>query len=436
MFSTCSASAPKILRRLLSHTPLIHNRIEHFSALDAHFGVTHVLARETNIGQMHSMDLDLLYPSIEDLKRRARRRIPHFAWEYLDSATGNETGRSRSEAALDGVRLMPHALRGKAEPDLSTTLFGRRYALPFGMAPVGMSGLLWPGAEEILARTAAKSEIPYCLSTVAAMTPEQTGPKAGGMGWFQLYPPGDPEVRDDLLARAKDAGFHTLALTVDVPVASRRERQRRAQLANPMKMTPRIVLDAARRPEWSLGILTRGIPRLQTLEPYAPVDKSMPSTAHAGYLLRTAPDITYLQDLRAAWDGPLLVKGVLNANDARIAVEAGADGIWVSSHGSRQFDGGPEPIRELPRIRAAVGKDVPVIYDSGLRSGLDILRALALGADFTMLGRAFHYGVAAFGRRGAEHVVHILREQMRADLGQLGCHNLADLAHHVVAPDS
>lgn len=381
------------------------------------------------------MQLDQTHPAIADLARTGRRRIPHFAWEYLDSAVGEEQARTRAEAALDSVRLMPHALRAVTEPDLSARLLGRAHPLPFGFAPVGMSGLVWPGAEEILARLAAREGIPYTLSTVAAATPEQVGPRAGAQGWFQLYPPGDPDIRDDLCRRARTAGFHTLVLTVDVPVASRRERLRRARLSNPMRLTPRTVLDAARRPRWALGQLARGIPRLATLEPYAETAQARGSTEHVGYLLRCAPDLAYLRALRQAWEGPLVVKGVLNANDARAAVEAGADAIWVSNHGGRQFDGGPAPIHELPAIRAALGPEVPVICDSGIRSGLDILRALALGADFAMVGRAVHYGLAAFGPEGAAHAVHVLRAQMTADMCQLGCERIADLPRHVVTTE-
>ena len=378
------------------------------------------------------MDLDQSHPAISDLARTARRRIPFFAWEYLDSATGDDRARTRGEAALDGVRLMPHALRGMSAPDLTAHLLGRTYPLPVGIGPVGMSGLIWPDAERLLARLAAREGLPYVLSTVAAATPEEVGPRAGEQGWFQLYPPGDAEIRDDLLARAKAAGFHTLVLTADVPAPSRRERLRRVRLTNPVKMTPRTFLDAARRPEWALGHLARGVPSLKTLAPYAPTGPSRGSTEHVGYLLRTAPDLDYLRALRAAWEGPLVVKGVMHPESARSAVEAGADAVWVSNHGGRQFDGGPAPIRALPEIRSVLGPDVPLIYDSGIRSGLDILRALALGADFCMVGRAVHYGLAAFAAKGAAHAIHILRAQMEADMAQLGCARLADLPAHVV----
>ena len=377
------------------------------------------------------MDLDLSHPSIDDLRKRAKKRLPWFVWEFLDSATGDETSHFVNHAALDAVRLWPAVLEGPMEPDLSVTLMGRDYPLPFGIAPVGMSGLIWPDGERMLARLGAKEGIPYCLSTVTAKTPEQVGPHAGTQGWFQLYPPRDPEIRRDLLNRAAGAGFHTLILTVDVPVASRRERQRRARLSNPMKITPAIVAQAAIRPAWATGMLTEGIPRLATMEKYASIDSNAPSTAHIGYQLRTIPDWDYVAALKEEWPGDLVLKGILRPVDADRAVAAGVDAIWVSNHGGRQFSGAPAALDALPAIRETVGPDYPLIYCSGLRSGLDILRAIALGADFTMLGRGFHYGLAAFGAKGAAHVVHILREQLIADMGQLGVRRLADLPRHL-----
>lgn len=382
------------------------------------------------------MDLDLSHPAISDLRRRARRRLPRFVWEYLDSATGDETAHAANMAALDAVRLRPAVLRGLPAPDLATRFLGRQYALPIGIAPVGMSGVIWADAERTLAAVAAGLAVPYCLSTVSASTPEAVGPHAGDCGWFQLYPPSDADIRRDLLARARDAGFHTLVLTADVPTASRRERQRRSRLTNPMRITPRIALQAALRPAWTAAVLRHGVPRLRTLERYdAGGGSGAPrsATGHLGYRLRGAPDAAYLAALRDEWDGALVVKGVLDPADAAPLAAAGVDAVWVSNHGGRQFDAAPATLSVLPAIRAATA--LPLIWDGGVRSGTDVLRALAHGADFVMTGRAVHYGLAAFGAAGARHVFHILRESMIADMGQMGLARPADVAaRRVPAP--
>lgn len=371
------------------------------------------------------MTLHARYPAISDLKARARRRIPHFVWEYLDSATGVEATQRRNRTELDKVLMNPSILHGEFEPDLSVTLLGHKHPLPIGIAPVGMSGLIWPGAEQMLARTAAKENIPFTLSTVAAQLPEDVGPHAGKHAWFQLYPPRDPGIRDDILKRAKDSGFTTIVLTVDVPVASRRERQTRGGLTQPPRLTPRLAVQAAQCPAWLMGIRKTGMPRLRLMESYSEVKTTLPSNQHVGYLLRTSPDWDYFKSLRDVWDGPLIVKGVGNAEDATRLQTEGADAIWVSNHAGRQFDGGPASIEVLPQIRAATS--LPVIFDSGVEGGLDVLRAIALGADFVMLGRAFHYGLAALGEEGAAHVLDILRQDMISNMGQLGTRTLKHL---------
>ncbi len=368
------------------------------------------------------MTLHSRYPAISDLKARARRRIPHFVWEYLDSATGIEATQARNRAMLDQVMLDPSILHGEFEPDLSTTFLGKTFPLPIGIAPVGMSGLIWPGAEQMLARTAATENIPYTLSTVASQLPEDVGPHAGEHAWFQLYPPRDPDIRDDILKRAKASGFTTLALTVDVPVASRRERQTRGGLTNPPKLTPRLAMQAAQCPAWLNGIRKTGMPRLRLMESYSENRSALPSNQHIGYLMRTSPDWDYFKALRDVWDGPLIVKGVNRPDDAARLTDEGADAIWVSNHAGRQFDGGPATIETLPGVRAAT--TLPVIFDSGIEGGLDVLRALALGADFVMLGRAFHYGLGALGEPGAAHVLDILRQDMISNMGQLGTKTL------------
>lgn len=376
------------------------------------------------------MDLDDRFPALSDLAVRARARLPRFVWDYLDSATGNEGAHHRSVAALDSIALVPRVLNA-VSPDLHMSFLGESWSAPLAIAPVGMSGLVWPGAERALARAAHGAGIPYALSTVAADTPEAVGPETGGRGWFQLYYPGDHAIRDDLLDRARRAGFKTLVLTVDVPAPSRRERQRRARLTNPMRLTPRILWQAARAPRWSVATLRAGIPRLRTLEPYVPGAQGG-TTSHAGYLIRAAPDWIALADLRAAWDGPLIVKGVLSADDAARAAGI-CDAVWVSAHGGRQFEGAVAPAHALPAIRAAVGPEFPLIADGGVRSGTDVLRLIARGADMVGLGRAFHHGLAALGPPGIDHAVHILSAGMIADLAQLGVARPADLRDSALA---
>ena len=236
------------------------------------------------------MDLMSKYPALEDLRHKAKRRLPHFVWEFLDSGTGAEQARARNRAALDARLLMPSILHGEFDPDLSVNFLGHDLPLPFGIAPVGMSGLIWPDAERILAREAAHAGIPYSLSTVASRTPEEVGPVMGQHGWFQLYPPRDPEIRADILRRAREAGFRTLILTVDIPVASRRERQVRSGLLTPPRLTPRILSQVATRPAWALGMARTGMPRMRLIDSYADDVKALPSNRHAGYQQRTSPD--------------------------------------------------------------------------------------------------------------------------------------------------
>ncbi|PRY73814.1 alpha-hydroxy acid oxidase [Marivita geojedonensis] len=374
---------------------------------------------------MPVMDYHARFPAISDLKSRARRRIPKFVWEYLDSATGTEATLRRNRTALDRVLFTPSILHGELPVDLSTTLCGQDYALPVGISPVGMSGLIWPDAERKLARAATKARIPYSISTVATRIPEDVSPLLDGNGWFQMYPPRDEGIRTDMLKRARDAGFSTLILTVDVPVPSRRERQVRSGLTTPPKLTPRLLAQIALCPTWAMGTAQLGMPRMRLIDDYAGKVTGLSSTQHAGYMLRTSPDWDYVRWLRDAWDGAFFVKGVLNPDDAPALAEAGVDAIWMSNHAGRQFDAAPAPIEVLPAMRAAT--DLPLIFDSGVEGGLDVLRAIALGADFVMLGRAWHYALGALDTDGPAHLVEILQKDMASNLGQLGAVRPTDL---------
>ena len=378
------------------------------------------------------MELDLSHPSIEDLRRKAQNRIPRFAFEYLDSATGRELGAKVNRDALDAIGFLPSVLCGRTKANLQAKLLGKPYDLPFGIAPVGMSGLMWAGAERMLAQAAVAHNIPFSLSSVAVASPEDVALHIGQNGWFQHYPVKSADLRRKMLPRIKAAGFHTLIITVDVPEESRRERQRRANLTVPPKADLRTLTEMAVRPAWCLAQLREGImPRMRFFDDYVP-QRGRESFTHAGALIRGIPDWQYLEELRAEWDGHLIVKGVLRPEDAKRMVEIGADCIWVSNHGGRQFEAGPAVIDQLPKIRAAVGKDVPLIYDSGVAWGLDVMRALAKGADFVMVGRAFQYAVAAFGRKGIDHLVHILKADITANMSQLGLENLDQLPSYLL----
>ena len=363
------------------------------------------------------MELDLTHPTLSDLRARAKRRLPHFAWEYLDSGTGDDAAIRRSRAALDAVVLAPAVLKGRTVPELSTTLLGKSYSRPWGVSPVGMTGLFWPGAEVTLAQHCVAQGLPFGLSTVAAASVEDLAPHVGQQGWFQLYPPREAEHCEDLLKRAKAAGFHTLVLTVDVPGPSRRERQRRGGLQTPPRITPRLVLQSALRPHWALAVARAGVPTVRGLAKYA--SKHEPSR-HIGLAPHAAPDPELFKRLREMWDGPIIAKGVLVPAEAAMLRDLGFDAVWVSNHGGRQFDGAPGSAAALPLVRQAVGPEFPVLFDGAVDSGLDVLRAIALGADFVMLGRPWLWGVVSFGARGAEHVTHILTEDMSSGMIQMG----------------
>ena len=368
------------------------------------------------------MTTDLIdrFPSIHDLGLAAKKKIPGFAWEHLDSGTGQETVLNLNRAAFNAIRIIPRFLNGKTTPNLQTRVFDQVFEAPFGIAPVGITGLLWPGGEHILAKTAARNGIPYCLSAVACETPESVGPMAQGRGWFQLYPPVDRTIRDDLIRRARENGFTALVVTVDVPAYGMRERQRRAGLRDPPRVSLHTLLQMATRPSWAMAALFHGLPRFRTLETYAGNTERARAAHFVLHELSAPVDARYMAEVRERWPGPLILKGILHPEDATKAVALGVNGIIVSNHGGRQFDGGPASIQALPAILDAVGGTTTVILDSGVRTGLDIVRAIAVGADFVLLGRAFLYGVAALGGLGGDHVFRLLKEDTRINMMQLG----------------
>lgn len=367
------------------------------------------------------------YPNIRYLAKKAQKRIPHFAWEFLEGGTGLEEALQNNLDGFSKIQITPQFLKGYFEPDIETALFGVNYSAPFGIAPLGLAGLIWPQADQILAKAAAKYKIPYSLSTNATASPEAIGPLVEGLGWFQLYPPRDKEVRKDLLCRAHQMGFTTLLLTVDVPIPSRRERQHRAGVSVPPEITPQMLFQSAIRPIWAIETLRTGLPQLKTITQYAGSDSLKKSAQFVAQILGNPLSWDYVKATREEWPGKFVLKGILHPEEAALALAEGVDGLMVSNHGARQFDGNLATIEMLPEIVKSTEGKVPIILDSGVRNGLDVLKALALGADFVLLGRAFLYSVAALGTQGGEHAIEIILDEIKNAMKQMGCSSLSEL---------
>jgi isopentenyl diphosphate isomerase/L-lactate dehydrogenase-like FMN-dependent dehydrogenase len=369
---------------------------------------------------------------IADLKKRARRRVPRFAFDYLEGGCNQEVAIARNRSALDAIVMEPRYLEDCAKPDLSISLFGRHYALPFAVAPVGLGGLIWPRIAEYLAEAAVRANIPFCLSTVATTSIERAAEVAGECLWFQLYTPTDPVIRDDLLDRAAAVGCRVLLVTIDVPGAAWRPRDLRNGLSVPPRFDLRTLLQIAARPVWAMAMLRAGIPQFDSIRPYMPKNISMADssiftrTTFTGGLSREA-----LARIRDRWKGDLVLKGVETVREAELALQLGAQGVVVSNHGGRQLDASRSPVEVLPQIRAAVGDRMTVLADSGVESGADIARMLAMGAQAVLAGRAFIYGVGALGHAGAGHTIDILREELARFMGQLRCSRPEELARHL-----
>lgn len=378
---------------------------------------------------------DPKYPSIEDLRSAARRRVPRFAFEYLDGGCNEDVNLARNRAALRDVTLRPEYLVDYAGADLRTELFGHVYDAPFGVSPVGLQGLVWPGAPEILARAARARNLPFVLSTVSTSSIEAISEASGGRAWYQLYHPTEDRLRDDLLDRAEAAGCPVLVVLCDAPTFGFRPRDIRNGLGLPPKMSLRNVAQMFGRPEWSLRMLRAGVPGFATLAPYMPEGLDLGQLA--AFMDRTFSgrlNAAKIAPIRDRWQGKLVLKGVASVSDAEKAVALGLDGVIVSNHGGRQLDAGESTIETLPAIADAVGDRITVMMDGGIRSGPDVARTLASGARFAFLGRAFMYGVAALGERGGEHTMALLEAQLRQVMEQLGCERTIDLPRFLVAP--
>jgi (S)-mandelate dehydrogenase len=367
---------------------------------------------------------------VDDFRTLAKRRIPRFAFDYLDGGAGHEIGLRRNVEAFDALKLMPRMLVNVDKIDTSTTFFGRKWSMPFATAPIGAGGIMWPGGEEAIARAAVEAGIPYTNATPACISLERVKEVAGDNAWFQLYVGRAEPMVQDLVNRAEAAGYDVMFVTVDVPVPPRRFRDLRNKFTMPFAWSPSVIWQLVQRPQWSLGTLMNGIPRFANMERYAPIKGVQPMARYMSSQVTGKFDWDSLKRLRDRWKGRIVPKGLMSIEDCLKAKAIGCDGIVVSNHGGRQLGSLPTSIEVLPAIRAAVGKDFPLIIDSGIRSGEHIVKAIASGADFCLLGRAVVYSVAALGKSGPKVALDMLRAEMEQVLGQIGYPQIADLKAH------
>jgi (S)-mandelate dehydrogenase len=354
--------------------------------------------------------------SSEDARRIAQRRLPWMVFDYIDGAAGRETGAARNRSAFDALTLRPRILRDVSQRDLASSVFSQKTNAPFGISPMGMCNLSGAGADLMLARLAARENVPLGVSTVASTAMEPLIEAAEGNAWFQLYFSGDGVGTFKLVERAKAAGYKTIVLTVDVAEVGRRPRELRHGFTMPFRIGPKQFIDFALHPRWSLTTLFKGRPE-------------MANFGMSGYSFdrtesRAGANWDTLAKLRDMWPGNLVVKGVLDAEDAIMLRDAGVDAVQVSSHGARQLDSAPSPISVLPDIREAVGPDFPLFFDSGLRSGEDVVKAYDQGADFTFLGRILQFAIAAGGEEGLQRLWDVLRDETSITLAQIGATSL------------
>ena len=379
------------------------------------------------------IQFDTRYPSVEDLRAKAKKRIPKFAFEYMDGGCNEDINLYKNTADIRKVELAPYYLRKYEKSRLKTSLFGKNYDAPFGIAPVGLQGLMWPNAPEILARAAYEHNIPFILSTVTTSSIERIAEITNGEAWFQLYHPAENHLRDDILKRLADSGYKNLVILCDVPTFGFRPRDFRNGLAMPPNITAKNILEILKRPKWAAATLIHGQPSFETLKPY--MDKKMDLKQLGKFMDATFSgrlNSEKIKPLRDKWKGNLILKGVSTEADAQEAIKLGFDGLIVSNHGGRQLDAGESTIRPMTRIVKKHQEEITIMMDSGLRSGPDIARTLASGAEFTFLGRSFMYGVAALGKKGGDHTISLLKVQLQQIMDQLCCESIDKLPQHLL----
>ena len=369
--------------------------------------------------------------NIEDLRIIAEQRLPRVAYDFLARGTEDEVTLRANREDFERIRFAPRTLVDVSKRSQKVTLWGKTFNSPFGIAPTGASGLYCFDADVALGRAAETAGVPYVLSTASFVPMERVAREAGGTKWFQLYMSKDHDLARGLVTRALDAGFEALVMTTDVVVGGNREYNQRNNFEVPFRLNLANMVDGALHPRWLGGVFLRtllstGVPRFQNLDVNAGGRITSPTLTEFR-TRRTELDWEDFAWLRKLWPRKLLVKGIMTVEDAQLAVQHGADGIFVSNHGGRQLDGAPSPIEVLPPIAAAVGKRLKIMLDSGVRRGSDVVKALALGADMVFVGRATLYGAAAGGEAGALHALSLLNAEVGRVMALLGCNSVSEL---------
>lgn len=373
------------------------------------------------------------YPSVDDLRSRAKAKIPKFAFEYLDGGCNNDVNLKKNTSRIRDVELKPKYLVDYTPPNLKTELFGHEYDAPFGISPVGLQGLMWPKSPEILAKAAFDHNIPFVLSTVTTASIESISEITEGRAWFQLYHPAEERVTKDLLKRAEAAHCPVLVILADVPSFGYRPRDIRNGLSMPPKMTVSNILSAMKRPHWALNTLINGQPSFEILKPYMQKNLNLNQLAKfmdATFSGRLNED--KIKRIRDLWKGKLVLKGAESIHDVEKAYQLGLDGVIISNHGGRQVDVGQATIDSLNSIVPLYKDKIKVMMDSGIRGGADVARVMASGADFSFMGRTFMYGVSALGKKGGNHTIAMLKTQLTQVMEQMSCAEVKDLTKNII----
>ena len=379
------------------------------------------------------LNINSQYPSVSDLRKRAKFKMPKFAFDYLDGGCNDDINLNKNRTDIQKIELMPNYLSDFDESIMKTELFGHTYDAPFGIAPIGLQGLMWPNSPEILAKAAKEHNIPFILSTVTTSSIETIAEITEGKSWFQLYHPADEKIKNDLLDRAENAGISVLVILADVPTFGFRPRDIKNGLSMPPKMNLNNIIEVIKNPEWTFKTLLYGKPAFKTMMPYIPKGLNLRK-------LGEFMDITFsgrlneerIASIRSKWKGTLIIKGIVGEQDAEKAIRLGADGLIISNHGGRQLDAGQSSIVSMTDLAKKYKNQIKIMVDSGLQSGPDIARAMASGAEFTFMGRSFMYGVGALGNEGGNHTISLIKKELLQVMEQLCCEKTSDFKNHLI----